>query len=72
MFPRPRRPLLADSVEKVAAAHAAGRITRSVSVGPDVLLFDHPGQHRGRAISGIADQAFWREVELRLPRSAAG
>ncbi|MNZ91156.1 hypothetical protein D3C78_1101300 [compost metagenome] len=32
----------------------------------DALLFDHPGQHRGSAISGIANEALWREVELRL------
>ncbi len=32
----------------------------------DVLFFDHPGQHRGGAISGIADKAFRCEIELRL------
>ncbi len=32
----------------------------------DVLFFDHPGQHRGGAISGIADKAFRGEIELRF------
>lgn len=29
-------------------------------------FFDHPSQHQGSAIGGIADEAIWREVELRF------
>lgn len=32
----------------------------------DVLFFDHPDQHVGSAVDGVAGEAFWCEVELRF------